>query len=173
MDIRKTAHVAAATKQKLDIEEDGDKKSRGVGWNDNLYVVSNYDESPAPRSQSPPYRGESIISYGHQSMSIEYSDAYSDAKPAPRDLRRSSSVGPTSFGPKRKNTLIVDKKKRDTRWQWNQARVSRTFKPYRVMLSEQDDLLPDSDDFEAFEASESAADKEFSNVRDAMLEDTD
>jgi hypothetical protein len=41
------------------------------------------------------------------------------------------------------------------------------------MLSEEDDLLPDSDDFEAFEASESAADKEFSNVRDAMLEDTD
>jgi hypothetical protein len=42
------------------------------------------------------------------------------------------------------------------------------------MLSEPDDLLPDSDDFKAFEASESAANsKEFSNILDAMMKDTE
>jgi hypothetical protein len=51
------------------------------------------------------------------------------------------------------NTLTVDEKKQDTLWQWNQAHVSRILKPYCIMLSEQDDWLPDRDDFKVFEAS--------------------
>jgi hypothetical protein len=62
------------------------------------------------------------------------------------------------------NTLSVNEKKQDMQLQWNQARVSRILKPYCVMLSEQDDMLQDSDDFKAFEASKSAANKEFSNI---------
>jgi hypothetical protein len=121
-----------------------------VGWNDNLYVPRDYDEEDAISTLN--HRGKSMMETGHSSM---------------------PEIASTIAPPKRKNTLIVDKEKRDTRWQWAQALVGKTFAPYRAMLSEQDDLLPDDDEFEAFEASGANTDEEFESVRDAMLDDYD
>jgi hypothetical protein len=54
MDLQEMAHIATATKQKLENEEFDDKKPHGVGWNVNLYVISNNDdESHVPCSRSP------------------------------------------------------------------------------------------------------------------------
>ena len=170
--VREMARVATATKQASMKQAHGEeaqvKRTSGVhvGWNESLFVVgekSSPTQSPSSSSPDPsPERKKSIDAMLHASMpSLGLSSS-------------SDSITPNHpLAVKRKNTLIVDKKKRDTRWQWAQTLVSKTFKPYRQMLSEKDDLLPDKDEFEAFEASGANADKEFESVRDVMLDDVD
>jgi hypothetical protein len=54
MDLEEMAHIATATKHKLDNEECDAKKPHGVGWNVNLYVIGSDDnELHLPRSHSP------------------------------------------------------------------------------------------------------------------------
>lgn len=159
----KMARSATATKQASirSTSSDGEakvkRKAVHVGWNEDLYIMGGDDDGRSPTHSPPnePQRQRSIEDIMHAFMpSLSYG-------PTP------SIMAP----PRRKNTLIVDKKKRDTRWQWAQEIVSKSFKPYRTMLSEKDDLLPDQDEFEAFEESGATADKDFEDVRDCMLDD--
>jgi hypothetical protein len=126
-----------------------------VGWNVNLYVIGNNNDESHILLLSRPCTTKKILYV----MDITKAWVY--------------SIVMLILWSKVENTLIVNEKKQDMQWQWNQARVSRILKPYCVMLSEQDDLLLGSDDLKAFEASKSAANMEFLNISDAMLEDTE
>lgn len=72
----------------------------------------------------------------------------------------------------RKSLLIGDKDKLETRWAWNQLLVSKSFAPYRRMICELDDLLPDPDELDSFRDDDHDDDKDdLEVVRSAMLED--
>ena len=74
----------------------------------------------------------------------------------------------------RKNTTIIDKEVLETRWEWNKLLVSKAFKPYRVMMCEVDDDLPDPEDLEAIDDNDfDQHNEDLAKIRDEMLGDID
>jgi hypothetical protein len=72
----------------------------------------------------------------------------------------------------RKDTLIVDQAVLQTRLEWNQLLVSKTFKPYRQMICEFDDDMPDPEDLDTIDDDEfEFQDEEWPKVRNEMLND--
>jgi len=170
--LRKMATIATATKQASIRDSGGEeltvkRPSVHVGWNEHLFVVGGGGDDGSASTHSPTHSASSPDEPSSPERRTSFEDRMHSSMPT------FGLSGPTLLAPKRKNTLIVDKQKRDTRWQWAQSLVSKSFKPYRAMLSEQDDLLPDQDEFEAFEASGAKTDGDFETVRDTMLDDYD
>ena len=80
----------------------------------------------------------------------------------------------TRSGLTRKNTIIIDKEVLETRWEWNKLLVGKAFKPYRVMMCEADNDLPDPEDLDAIDDNDfDQHNEELTKIRDEMLSDID
>ena len=128
----------------------------GVNWSDNLFVVDNT---------------------GHQESKVVPANLEitntrrPPEKPNQRQLRRRGGTLAT-LSVSRKDTLIVDRAVLDTRLEWNQLLVSKAFKPYRAMICATDDDLPDPEDLDDIDEDDfNESSKEWSKVRDEMLND--
>lgn len=76
-----------------------------------------------------------------------------------------------SLASKRQSNRIDNKEKLETRWNWNQELVAKDFLPYKKMLAEEDELLPNLDELDSFQ--DVSENKHYDRVLGAMLEGGD
>ena len=151
--------------------------------------------APPPRSHSPlPNAGleppvgnfqplkpsdketDSALNFEHHEESAIWNDTMFVSDPAgkrppserPHRPQRHRGETPTS-NLSRKLTLIVDRALLDTRLEWNQQLVAKTFRPYLEMICAMDDDLPDPQDLETFEDDDYDDHGRWRTIRDEML----
>lgn len=90
----------------------------------------------------------------------------------PEKFARTTRRGAMSRSLSRKDTLIVDQAVLDTRLEWNQLLVGKAFKPYRQMICEFDDDMPEPEDLDTLDDDDfESQDEDRRKVRNEMLND--
>jgi hypothetical protein len=115
-----------------------------VSWGGQLFVVQN--ETPNTTTTTPPKRRSGKAANYHDDKILTLT---------------------------RKDTIIGDVDILDLRWEWSQLLASKVFKPYRIMMCEQDDDLPNPEDLDEIDENdmEQEQDEGMKRIRHAMLND--
>ena len=143
---------------------------RDVNWSNEVYVFDPFDIrknrsdneisfNPTSRHKPQDSSSRQESKQGERSMGVKKSS-----------LRRSM----TSSGESRKSFRIDNREKRETRWQMTRLLVANSLRSHKKVMAEKDDLLPDTDEFDAFATDNDNDDDNdedhFVEVREAMLE---
>ena len=125
-------------------------KKAGVNWNQTLFVADQVgSDKPSAQVEEGPPRSSATA-----------------PRPPPR-----RGFGSLKRHVSRKDTFIIDQEILDTRLEWTQQLVSESFKPYKKMICDMDDDLPDIDDIVFDQDDYFDEDHEMREVRDEMLDD--
>ena len=125
------------------------KKTKKIAWSNEVFVL-----------EAEPLLGEAPPEPDPQAEKLRVSNK--DLPPMSKDIDRKASLA------QRQSVRIANKEKLTTRWNWNQELVAKDFRTYKKMLAEEDELLPNPDEFDSFQ---DLAENEHHKVLSAMLED--